>query len=66
MLLDWGLELTVPITVEIIDGQEVFVVEETLSSLVSLIRLNQGLCAAIAQRRPLRAVFRDSGIRYGC
>jgi adenine-specific DNA-methyltransferase len=61
VLLDWGLELTMPIEVEQIDGHEVLVVEGTVllacfSAEVSLI-----LVRAIAARGPLRAVFRDSG-----
>lgn len=66
VLLDWGLELTMPIQKETIDGFEVYDVEEgTLilctrpreagSSSPSLSRA----AAAIAERQPLRVVFLD-------
>lgn len=61
VLLDWGLELTMPIEVEQADGHEIFVVEDgaligCFDSLVS-----PELVRTIAKREPLRAVFRDSG-----
>ncbi|HQV14135.1 MAG TPA: site-specific DNA-methyltransferase [Denitromonas sp.] len=70
VLLDWGLELTMPIKKETIDGFEVYDVEEgalilcarpreardlSLSLSLSLSRA----AAAIAERQPLRVVFLD-------
>ncbi len=61
VLLDWGLELTMSISVEQIDGHEVFVVED--GALVACFddEVSPSLVRAIAEREPLRAVFRDSG-----
>lgn len=61
VLLDWGLELTMPIAVEQVDGHELFVVEE--GALIACFESQVSLeCVrSIATREPLRAVFRDSG-----
>ncbi|MCP4306933.1 MAG: site-specific DNA-methyltransferase [bacterium] len=61
VLLDWGLELTMSISVEQIDGHEVFVVED--GALVACFddKVSPTLVRDIAEREPLRAVFRDSG-----
>lgn len=61
VLLNWGLELTMSITVEQIEGHEVFIVED--GALIACFNENVSseLVRAIAQREPLRAVFRDSG-----
>lgn len=61
VLLDWGLELTMSISVEQVDGHEVFVVED--GALVGCFdnEVSSALVRNIAEREPLRAVFRDSG-----
>jgi adenine-specific DNA-methyltransferase len=61
VLLDWGLELTMPISVEEIDGHKTFVVED--DALIACFDAEVGpeLVRAIAKRMPLRVVFRDSG-----
>ena len=60
VLVDWGLDLTMPITVEQIDGLEVFLVED--SALIACFGpVTLEAIRAIAMRRPLRAVFCDSG-----
>jgi adenine-specific DNA-methyltransferase len=61
VLLDWGLELTMPIVVEQIDGREVFVVEDGALVACFDTELSPALMREIASRGPLRAVFRDSG-----
>ncbi|MGY1840226.1 MULTISPECIES: site-specific DNA-methyltransferase [unclassified Modestobacter] len=60
VLLDWGLEVGVPIAVEQIEGHEVFVVED--GALVACFdgEVSLNLVSALAKREPLRAVFRDS------
>ena len=60
VLLDWGLELTMPISVEQIDGREVFVVEEGALIACFDLEVSPQLVRLIAEREPLRAVFRDS------
>lgn len=61
VLLEWGLELTMPIAVERLAGHEVFVVED--GALIGCFdsEVSPELVRAIAGREPLRAVFRDSG-----
>ena len=61
VLLDWGLELTMPIEVEEVDGQEVFVVEVDALIACFAEEVSAKVVSAIAERKPLRAVFRDSG-----
>ncbi len=59
VLLDWGLDLAMPIQR---DGRraQVFVVED--DALIACFRRRSATGrAAIAERQPLRAVFRDSG-----
>ncbi|MFE5644182.1 site-specific DNA-methyltransferase [Rhodococcus sp. NPDC056516] len=60
VLLDWGLELTMHITVEQIDGYEVIVVEDGALVACFDTDVSSRLVREIASREPLRAVFRDS------
>ncbi|MGW9558013.1 site-specific DNA-methyltransferase [Nocardiopsis sp. NPDC055551] len=61
VLLDWGLELTMSISIEQIDSHDVFVVEN--GALIACFdeSVSPEVVHAIAKRHPLRAVFRDSG-----
>ena len=61
VLLDSGLELTMPISFEQINGHEVFFVED--DALVACFddHVDREVVYAIAKRQPLRAVFRNSG-----
>lgn len=61
VLLDWGLELTMPIKVERIDGRDVYVVEDGALVACFDAEVTPTLVREIAHRQPLRAVFRDSG-----
>ena len=61
VLLDWGLELTMSIMSEVIDGQEVFIVEGGALIACFADAVSAGTVIGIAERHPLRAVFRDSG-----
>ena len=61
VLLDWGLELTMPLSVEQVEGHEVFVVEDDALIACFDAEVSPELVRAIAKRGPLRAVFRDSG-----
>ena len=61
VLLDWGLELTMSISVELVHENAVYVIEDG-----ALIACFDDLVSAeavldIAKRQPIRAVFRDSG-----
>lgn len=61
VMLDWGLELTMPIDVEQIHGHEVFVVEDGALIACFAPEVSAELVREISRREPLRAVFRDSG-----
>jgi adenine-specific DNA-methyltransferase len=61
VLLDWGLELTMPMAVEKIEEHEVFVVENGVLVACFDNGVSSALVREIAKRKPLRAVFRDSG-----
>ena len=61
VLLDWGLELTMPIAVEKLEGHDVFVVEDGALIACFDSEVSPELVRAIAKCEPLRAVFRDSG-----
>jgi adenine-specific DNA-methyltransferase len=61
VLLNWGLELTMAISVEQIDGHEVFVVEEGVLVACFEDEVSLAVVRSIAESEPLRAVFRDAG-----
>ncbi|MGO4455531.1 site-specific DNA-methyltransferase [Arthrobacter sp. RAF14] len=59
VLLDWGLELTVPIVREEIEGREVFAVDDDALLACFAETVTSSVVRALAEREPLRAVFRD-------
>lgn len=61
VLLDWGLDLTMPIHYELIDGVNVLTVEDGAIVACFEGKITENLVRQIATRSPLRAVFRDSG-----
>jgi adenine-specific DNA-methyltransferase len=61
VLLDWGLELSVPIARESLDNREVFVVDGGALIACFAESVSTSVIQELASRRPLRAVFRDSG-----
>ncbi|MEY8017691.1 MULTISPECIES: site-specific DNA-methyltransferase [Mycobacterium] len=61
VLLDWGLELTMPIVVEKHECYDVFVVEDGALIACFDSAVSPELVRTIAKREPLRAVFRDAG-----
>ena len=63
VLLDWGVDLSLPIASETIDDKKVFFVDTTALAACFDSDVSEDLVAAIAKRKPLRAVFRDSS--YG-
>ena len=60
-LIEWGLELSMPITRELIAGHEIALVDD--GALIACFddEINAEVVSGIAKREPLRAVFRDSG-----
>ncbi|UVS77326.1 site-specific DNA-methyltransferase [Actinokineospora sp. UTMC 2448] len=61
VLLDWGLDLSEPITVQEIAGQDVFTVANDALIACFSNTVNDAVVRAIAVRHPLRAVFLDAG-----
>ncbi|BAK36597.1 type III restriction-modification system methyltransferase [Microlunatus phosphovorus NM-1] len=59
VLLDWGLELSLPIVREAVDGREVFSVDDDALIACFAESVTPEVVRAIAARGPLRAVFRD-------
>lgn len=71
VLLDWGVDLSLPIRKETIQGKTVFFVNELPYDLVACFDtgVNEDLVKELARFEPLRVVFRDSfplnGLRWG-
>ncbi len=65
VLLDWGVDLTLPITKETIEGREVFLVDGNAlaACFVKNGEITEDFCKELAKRQPLRVVFRDSGLK---
>lgn len=61
VLLDWGVDLTLPIRREDIQGKEVFIVDE--NALVACFdnNITEELVNELADLQPLRMIFRDTG-----
>jgi adenine-specific DNA-methyltransferase len=63
ILLDWGVDLSLPIQVDRIAGKSVYFVDENALSACFELGVDEEFVKVLAERKPLRAVFRDSG--YG-
>lgn len=61
VLLDWGVDLALPITREAIAGKQVFFVDGNALAACFETGINEEFVKALAARHPLRAVFRDAG-----
>ena len=63
VLLDWGVDLSLPIRTETIQGKTVYLVNEAPYDLVACFDdgVNEALVKELAGFSPLRVVFRDTG-----
>jgi adenine-specific DNA-methyltransferase len=65
VMLDWGIDLALPIARETIQGKEVFFVDD--NALAACFDANNGIdeifVKELAKRHPLRVVFRDAGFK---
>jgi adenine-specific DNA-methyltransferase len=61
ILLDWGVDLSLPITEETVEDHRVFFVDDNALAACFDTGLDEPFVKALAKRTPLRAVFRDSG-----
>jgi adenine-specific DNA-methyltransferase len=63
VLLDWGVDLSLPIAEETIEAKTVYFIDGNALAACFDKDINEELVKTLAARKPLRAVFRDSG--YG-
>jgi adenine-specific DNA-methyltransferase len=61
VLVDWGLDLALTIEQQTIAGKTVFFVDGNALAACFDPKINEELVKELAKRKPLRAVFRDSG-----
>ena len=63
VLLDWGVDLSLPIRKESIQGRTVFFVNQSPYDLIACFDtgVNEDLVKELARFEPLRVVFRDNG-----
>ncbi|MEI6069461.1 MAG: site-specific DNA-methyltransferase [Methylococcaceae bacterium] len=61
VLLDWGVDLTLPITQETIAGKSVLFVDDNALAACFDADINEAFVKELAARHPLRVVFRDAG-----
>jgi adenine-specific DNA-methyltransferase len=61
VLLDWGVDLTLPITQETIAGFNVLFVDGNALAACFDADINEAFVKELATRHPLRVVFRDAG-----
>lgn len=60
ILLDWGVDLSLPITTDLIQDKKVHFVDKNVIAACFENGLDDEAIKEIAKRKPLRAVFRDS------
>ncbi|MGO1792841.1 MAG: site-specific DNA-methyltransferase [Oceanisphaera sp.] len=61
VLLDWGVDLTLPIRRETMQGKEVFIVDDNALAACFEQDISEALINDLAELNPLRVVFRDTG-----
>ena len=61
VLLDWGVDLSLPIAQETIEDKTVFFVDQNALAACFDKGVTEELVKKLAARKPLRAVFRDAG-----
>jgi adenine-specific DNA-methyltransferase len=63
VLVDWGVDLTLPISREIIEGKAVFSVAGTALMACFDSGVDEALVTKLAERQPMRVVFKDTGFK---
>ncbi|WP_160712279.1 site-specific DNA-methyltransferase [Chitinophaga solisilvae] len=61
VLLDWGVDLTLPVRKEKIQGKNVFFVDEDALIACFDTGISEDLVSELAEKKPLRVVFHDNG-----
>ena len=59
VLVDWGVDLALPIATETLAGKTVFFIDGNALAACFDTDINEDLVKELAKRKPLRAVFRD-------
>jgi adenine-specific DNA-methyltransferase len=70
VMLDWGVDLSLPIRKETIEGKEVYFVNDDDQAPCDLVAcfdkgIDEALIKVLAAKKPLRVVFRDDGFGSG-
>jgi adenine-specific DNA-methyltransferase len=66
VLVDWGVDLSLPIARETVAGNTVFFVDGNALAACFDPKVSEDLVKELAKRKPLRAVFRDSSYDSDC
>ena len=66
VLVDWGVDLSLPIERQTIAGKNVFFVDGNALAACFEPNIGEDLVKELAKRKPLRAVFRDSSYDSDC
>ena len=61
VLVDWRVDLTLPISGETVQGKKVFIVDDNALAACFETGVTEELVKELARREPLRVVFRDNG-----
>ena len=61
VMLDWGVDLSLPVTSETIVGKQVYFVDENAIAACFETGISEDFIKELAKRQPMRAVFHDSG-----
>lgn len=61
VLLDWGVDLALPISQQVVDGKTVFFVDGNALVACFDIGIDEEFVKQLAGHKPLRVVFRDAG-----
>jgi len=61
VLLDWGVDLALPISQKVIAGKTVFFVDGDALAACFETGITEDFVKQLATHKPLRAVFRDAG-----
>lgn len=63
VLVDWGVDLTLPIRKEVVQGKTVFFVNDAPYDLIACFDkgVSEDLVKELAKHEPMRVVFRDNG-----
>jgi adenine-specific DNA-methyltransferase len=63
VLVDWGVDLTLPIRQEVVKGKAVFFVNAEPYDLIACFDkgVTEDLVKELAKHKPMRVVFRDNG-----